>query len=105
MLGLLVEGFGVLNLFGNMFPLAFSIACSLPLVGPVLSDPRFPTAARALAAVAFVLALAAQLLPRSPSCRMLQVQALDKGFAPIVIPLPDLICTRQALEKMLSSAV
>lgn len=36
MLGLLLELFGVLNLFGNMFPVAFAVLKTLPVIGPML---------------------------------------------------------------------
>lgn len=36
MLGMFLEFFGFLNLFGNMFPMAFAIAKSMPVIGPIL---------------------------------------------------------------------
>jgi hypothetical protein len=35
-LGILLEVFGFINLFGNMFPLAFAIMKQMPLIGPLL---------------------------------------------------------------------
>lgn len=34
--GIILESFGVLNLFGNMFPLAFAILKTMPVIGPLL---------------------------------------------------------------------
>ncbi|CCW64909.1 unnamed protein product [Phytomonas sp. EM1] len=39
-LGLLIQGFGALNLFGNFFPMIARVLESLPVIGPiVLSTP------------------------------------------------------------------
>jgi hypothetical protein len=35
-IGLLLEGFGLLNLFGNMFPVAMVILKQMPIIGPLL---------------------------------------------------------------------
>ncbi|OEU22775.1 Got1-like protein, partial [Fragilariopsis cylindrus CCMP1102] len=35
-LGILLEVFGFINLFGNMFPLAFAIMKQMPFIGPLL---------------------------------------------------------------------
>jgi Got1/Sft2-like family len=35
-LGILLEAFGLLNLFGNMFPLALAIVKQMPVIGPLL---------------------------------------------------------------------
>lgn len=37
LLGIILEIFGVLNLFGNMFPVAFAILKTMPVIGPILS--------------------------------------------------------------------
>lgn len=37
--GMLVELFGFINLFGSFFPLAFSFLKTLPVIGNVLSMP------------------------------------------------------------------
>jgi hypothetical protein len=37
-LGILLEVFGLLNLFGNMFPLLFALAKRMPIIGDVLSS-------------------------------------------------------------------
>lgn len=34
--GIVLEGFGLLNLFGNMFPMAFMIMKQMPVIGPLL---------------------------------------------------------------------
>lgn len=39
LLGLLVEGFGFLNLFGNFLPTVLSVARQLPVIGGVLEMP------------------------------------------------------------------
>ena len=39
MVGMIVEGFGFINLFGNFFPAALQFARSLPVLGDVLSAP------------------------------------------------------------------
>eukprot|EP00980_Cylindrotheca_fusiformis_P010216 scaffold2271_cov130-Cylindrotheca_fusiformis.AAC.11 len=36
-LGIILEVFGVLNLFGNMFPVAMAILKTMPVIGPLLS--------------------------------------------------------------------
>ncbi len=38
-LGVLLEGFGFLNLFGNFIPTVLVFARQLPILGPVLSHP------------------------------------------------------------------
>lgn len=38
-LGILVEAFGFVNLFGDFFPLLFAAARRLPIVGPLLQAP------------------------------------------------------------------
>ncbi len=38
-LGLLVQGFGWLNLFGNFFPMVSRMLEALPVVGPVMRTP------------------------------------------------------------------
>jgi len=35
-LGIILEAFGFLNLFGNMFPFAFAILKQMPIIGPLL---------------------------------------------------------------------
>lgn len=35
-LGILLEVFGLLNLFGNMFPLVFTVVKQMPVIGPLL---------------------------------------------------------------------
>lgn len=35
-LGIILEAFGVLNLFGNMFPVAMAILKTMPVIGPLL---------------------------------------------------------------------
>lgn len=35
-LGIILEAFGFLNLFGNMFPFAFAILKQMPVIGPLL---------------------------------------------------------------------
>jgi hypothetical protein len=35
-LGIVLEGFGLLNLFGNMFPVAMAILKTMPVIGPLL---------------------------------------------------------------------
>jgi hypothetical protein len=37
-IGICLELFGLLNLFGNMFPVAFAVAKSLPIIGPILKS-------------------------------------------------------------------
>lgn len=34
--GILLEGFGLLNLFGNMFPVAMIVLKQMPVIGPLL---------------------------------------------------------------------
>jgi hypothetical protein len=36
-LGIILECFGILNLFGNMFPVVLAIAKTMPIIGPILS--------------------------------------------------------------------
>lgn len=38
-IGLLVQGFGGLNLFGNFFPMLVRVAESMPVIGPLLQHP------------------------------------------------------------------
>lgn len=35
-LGILLEAFGLLNLFGNMFPVAMAVLKTMPIIGPIL---------------------------------------------------------------------
>jgi hypothetical protein len=35
-LGIILEAFGVLNLFGNMFPVAMAVLKTMPVIGPML---------------------------------------------------------------------
>lgn len=35
-LGILLEAFGLLNLFGNMFPVAMAVLKTMPVIGPIL---------------------------------------------------------------------
>jgi hypothetical protein len=37
--GILIEAFGIINLFGNFFPIIISFLKRLPVVGPVLEHP------------------------------------------------------------------
>lgn len=39
-LGIILEAFGFLNLFGNMFPFAFAIIKQMPIIGPFLKGNR-----------------------------------------------------------------
>ena len=39
MLGIIVEGFGFLNLFGNFLPIALNVARQLPVISQILSAP------------------------------------------------------------------
>eukprot|EP00924_Labyrinthula_sp_SR-Ha-C_P015617 maker-scaffold_4-snap-gene-5.66-mRNA-1 protein AED:0.01 eAED:0.01 QI:53/1/1/1/0/0/2/1131/170 len=39
LIGILVELFGFINLFGQFFPVVFSVLRGLPIIGPVLSLP------------------------------------------------------------------
>lgn len=41
-LGILLEGFGLLNLFGNMFPYAMAILKTFPVIGPLLKGDALP---------------------------------------------------------------
>ena len=36
-IGILLEAFGMLNLFGNMFPLLLAILKTMPVIGPILN--------------------------------------------------------------------
>lgn len=38
-IGICLEIFGILNLFGNFFPIVFGILRNFPVIGPVLSHP------------------------------------------------------------------
>uniref|UniRef100_G0U407 Got1 homologue, predicted n=1 Tax=Trypanosoma vivax (strain Y486) TaxID=1055687 RepID=G0U407_TRYVY len=40
-LGLLIQGFGALNLFGNFFPMAARVLESVPLLGTIILWPPF----------------------------------------------------------------
>ena len=37
--GMVVEVFGILNLFGNFFPIILSMLRNMPVIGPVLNHP------------------------------------------------------------------
>ena len=37
--GMVVEVFGILNLFGNFFPIILSMLRNMPFIGPVLNHP------------------------------------------------------------------
>ena len=39
MIGMIVEVFGILNLFGNFFPIILSLLRNMPIIGPVLNHP------------------------------------------------------------------
>jgi len=39
--GMVVEVFGILNLFGNFFPIILSLLRNMPVIGPVLQHPIF----------------------------------------------------------------
>ena len=39
MVGMIVEVFGILNLFGNFFPIILSLLRNMPIIGPVLNHP------------------------------------------------------------------
>lgn len=41
-LGILLEGFGLLNLFGNMFPVALAVLKTMPVIGPMLKGTSLP---------------------------------------------------------------
>ena len=45
--GMAVEVFGILNLFGNFFPIILSLLRNMPVVGPVLSHPIFTKVSQA----------------------------------------------------------
>ena len=49
-----MEGFGVLNLFGNMFPMAFTILRALPVIGPIVSHSEFGRISKTIATVIFI---------------------------------------------------
>jgi hypothetical protein len=40
-LGMLIEIFGIFNLFGNFFPVVLITLKSLPVIGPILQHPAF----------------------------------------------------------------
>jgi len=40
-IGMIVEVFGILNLFGNFFPIILSLLRNLPIIGPIVSHPIF----------------------------------------------------------------
>ena len=37
-IGILIEGFGVINLFGNFFPIAFAFIKRAPIIGPLFNN-------------------------------------------------------------------
>ncbi|CBH16397.1 putative S. cerevisiae Got1 homologue [Trypanosoma equiperdum] len=39
LIGLMIQGFGTLNLFGNFFPMVARVLESVPLLGPVMLSP------------------------------------------------------------------
>lgn len=39
LIGLMIQGFGALNLFGNFFPMVVRVMESMPVVGPLLEHP------------------------------------------------------------------
>ena len=39
MIGMLIELFGIVNLFGNFFPIVLSIMKQLPIIGTILNTP------------------------------------------------------------------
>ena len=39
-IGILLEAFGILNLFGNLFPIAMVFLKQLPIIGPMLDDKK-----------------------------------------------------------------
>jgi hypothetical protein len=41
-IGILLEGFGLLNLFGNMFPVAMAVLKTMPVIGPLLKGNAVP---------------------------------------------------------------
>ena len=45
--GMVVEVFGILNLFGNFFPIVLSLLRNMPVVGPVLQHPVFTKVSQA----------------------------------------------------------
>lgn len=50
-LGILIEGFGFVNLFGNFFPIALQAMRQMPYIGSVLSMPGVSGVADKLAGV------------------------------------------------------
>jgi hypothetical protein len=42
-IGMLLEGFGILNLFGNFFPIVIQIFRNMPIIGPALAYPPVAT--------------------------------------------------------------
>mmetsp|Transcript_35178 Transcript_35178/g.109015 ORF Transcript_35178/g.109015 Transcript_35178/m.109015 type:complete len:146 (-) Transcript_35178:45-482(-) len=51
LLGMCLEGFGFVNLFGNFFPIALSAMRTMPVLGDVLAMPGVSAAADKLAGV------------------------------------------------------
>ena len=47
MVGMVVEVFGILNLFGNFFPIILSLLRNMPVIGPVLQHPIFTKVSQA----------------------------------------------------------
>ena len=45
--GMVVEVFGILNLFGNFFPIILSLLRNMPVIGPVLQHPVFTKVSQA----------------------------------------------------------
>lgn len=45
-IGLVVEAFGILNLFGNFFPVITTVARNLPIIGPIMCHPKFDWACK-----------------------------------------------------------
>ena len=39
LVGLMIQGFGALNLFGNFFPMVVRVFESMPVIGPLLEHP------------------------------------------------------------------
>ena len=42
-----MEVFGILNLFGNFFPIILSLLRNMPVIGPVLQHPIFTKVSQA----------------------------------------------------------
>ncbi|KAH8090046.1 vesicle-mediated transport protein [Aureococcus anophagefferens] len=51
LVGMFLEGFGFVNLFGNFFPIALSAMRTMPVIGNVLSMPGVSSVADKLAGV------------------------------------------------------